>query len=241
MGKQKSNPDSLSAGKLFFEILNTIRIRERRVYRSIIAPIFELGFRQFQEGLLELIVQKPDAVVIQGIYDLDEQIFDYMYKRYFPMIESRIRMKGGDSNVANDVFQETIVDIIEQVRRGKFNIEKSVEGYIITIAVRKWSKILSKRIKNRQASDEEDQIIDDSPTIEDLIEPTDNFEEVSGWLDELSETCKTLINEFYYNKKSWDKIASEHGYKNARSASNQKYKCLESLKDKITLKRYGML
>jgi RNA polymerase sigma factor (sigma-70 family) len=240
MGNQQSNPDKLSASKLYFEIFNTIRIRERRVYRSFITPIFELEFKQFQEAPLEIIIQTPDAVVIQGIQNFDERIYSNLHKRCFPRVKGILRKKGATPDVAEDIFQETIIDIIEQVKRGKFNITTSVENYIITIAVRKWSKVLKKRIEDRKLFADNMEDSNEIKSIIDPIEPTDNFDEVSEWLDELSEICKTLINEFYFNKKNWDKIASEHGYKNARSASTQKYKCLEPLRVRLDAKKYGM-
>lgn len=226
---------------LYFEIRNTIRIRERRVFREAFTPVFELAYNQVQAApYFEIVTQKPDSVVIQGIKNLDNDMFNYLYLRLFREVKSKILQNKGNSDIAKDIFQETMADIFEQAKMGKLNIKSSVEGYIVTIAVRKWNKIISKSIKNKELTIDESFTIDKIHPMIDPLEPTDNFDVISGWIDELSDVCINLINEFYYKSRNWDSIASDYGYKNARSASNQKYKCLEILRIKLDAKRYNL-
>ena len=75
---------------------------------------------------------------------------------------------------------------------------------------------------------------------DDSKEETKNFDVISGWLDLLSHTCKKLITEFYMNKSSWKIIAENENYSNAKSARNQKSKCMEVLKAKVKGKGFNL-
>ena len=58
-------------------------------------------------------------------------------------------------------------------------------------------------------------------------------------LNSLGEPCKSLLEAFYIEKKSMDKIALLFGYTNADNAKNQKYKCLMRLK-KLFFSQYNI-
>ena len=56
------------------------------------------------------------------------------------------------------------------------------------------------------------------------------YDRVAEVMDRLGDPCKTLLEWFYYRQKDWEFIASKLGYKDAASARNQKYKCLEKIR-----------
>ena len=49
-------------------------------------------------------------------------------------------------------------------------------------------------------------------------------------IDSLGETCKSLLEAYYLQKRNMQEIAFQFGYTNAENAKNQKYKCLVRLK-----------
>ena len=57
-----------------------------------------------------------------------------------------------------------------------------------------------------------------------------NLSLVGKCFDQLGDPCHTLLDLFYYQKKSMEDITIELNYKNSDSAKNQKYKCLERLR-----------
>lgn len=59
----------------------------------------------------------------------------------------------------------------------------------------------------------------------------DIYENVNSAIETLGNPCKQLLEYYYYKNLSWDEIASSLGYANAASARNQKYKCLERIRD----------
>ncbi len=230
--------------KLFTDIQDTIIYRNKQYIVSIIKPIFEQEYLHFKTAPLTIVQKMPDSVVINGIKNLDEKILRYLYRYHLKKIKGMVINKGGTEEDANDVFQDTMVDITEQVKRGKFNINKSIDGFIIKVSINKWSRKLKNDIKIRHVEvsiNESD--IDKYPTeIEEDNSNNlpDNFDKISDWLDKLSDSCKRLVEEFYYYGNDWKLIAKKFGYKSAASAKNQKYKCMEKLKVAIEAGKYNM-
>jgi DNA-directed RNA polymerase specialized sigma subunit len=64
----------------------------------------------------------------------------------------------------------------------------------------------------------------DEPILYDLV--IEEFEH-------LGDTCKRLLQLFYFEHKSWDLITEIMGYSTAASARNQKYKCDEKIRKNL--------
>jgi RNA polymerase sigma factor (sigma-70 family) len=223
---------------LFKEIHQTLVIREKYQIGLVARPILTIEFQRFQKKPLAAVTKLPDSVVIHGIKNLDEKILRYLYQYTFPKVNQAISRQKGNSNDANDIFQDSIIDIIELAKRNKFNIHSSVDGFIVKVALRKWGKKLKKSIDNRELQIDDDYTSDIDPLIEEVEDPK-HFGSISRWLDELSDSCKRLIEEFHYYGCDWKHIAENLGYKSAASAKNQKYKCIEKLRLIITADIYN--
>ena len=65
----------------------------------------------------------------------------------------------------------------------------------------------------------------------------EEFQAMEKAIGSLGEPCKSLLEAYYFQKKSMHEIAAGFGYTNADNAKNQKYKCLMRLK-KIFFSQY---
>jgi RNA polymerase sigma factor (sigma-70 family) len=233
---------------LYFEIRNTLRIRERQNLRLIVKPIFETARERLEKAPLSFIIQIPEPLIRKGIKDRDNDVFIYLYEELFPKVKSYVQRNKGNSEIAEDIFQETMIDIIGKSDNGTLNPTKSVKGYIVTVAINKWKNANRKNNRFKKSLVEtEDNFTDekynleDSTGIIDQLEPTDNHDIVSIWLDELSDKCKSIVNERIYKNKKWEAVAAELGYKDAKSARTQGHKCIERLREYKNSKRFGLL
>lgn len=59
------------------------------------------------------------------------------------------------------------------------------------------------------------------------------LQQIAEALDRLGYPCQDILVAFYYYKHSMDEIAAQFNYKNAASARNQKYRCIEKLRKMI--------
>ena len=66
--------------------------------------------------------------------------------------------------------------------------------------------------------------------IEDHEKKNEDFMLMEHAMDKIGEPCKSLLEAYYFQKKSMPEIADFFGYTNADNAKTQKYKCLIRLK-----------
>jgi len=221
---------------LHFEIARTIKILEkqkstieRQNLTLAVKLVFELAHKQLVEAPLS-IIHIPDPLIWRGINNFDNDVFIYLYKVLLPRVEGYVVKNKGNADIAKDIFQETMVDVLVRAKAGNFNIKSSAKNYITKMAINKWISFTKESKKNNESSIDINNIGHDPI---DTLEAPDNYEVISKWLGELSGKCKVLIHEFYTKRENWETIAANLGYKDAKTARQQKYKCMERLKDNL--------
>lgn len=134
-----------------------------------------------------------------------------------------------------DVYQDTIIDFYNNIKRGLLTaITSSLSAYIIQIGKMKLIKLSDKKrieqttninsIDDLIASQEYDHRIDDI---------------VKFIFANTSESCKQILNLFYFNKKSMEEIATELGYKNADTVKSKKNRCISKISEQINKMQFG--
>lgn len=135
--------------------------------------------------------------------------------------------KGGNLEEAKEIFQESMVTYYEKLTITGFNPEKTDEAYLMGIAKNKWLKYHSKR-RLYEGLNRID--IAEEKTPEPLTQ------KLLFHLKQTGEKCMDLLQAFYYEKLTMAQLADRFGYKSERSATVQKYKCLEKARDQVKLK-----
>ena len=155
-----------------------------------------------------------------------EKLFIQLYNKYFLTVCKYISKRGGDLEDAKDIFQDSIVIYYEKLLEGKngSNIEK--ETYLVGIAKILWVK--KRNLQNKQIS-----LDDTSMDFTESQAPTTAIEKVIKFLENTGEKCMELLQGVYYNNMSMQQIAMKFGFSGERSATVQKYKCLEKVRNSI--------
>jgi RNA polymerase sigma factor (sigma-70 family) len=154
--------------------------------------------------------------------------------RNFPVIRKMILTNGGNKNDAEDIFQEALIILIRKIRDTDFKLTAQLSTYLFSVCRFIWSDELKKR--NRPMPDEfivaqsnfEQQEFADAIAVEHKAKLAERV------LDELKDRCRELLILFYHQKMKLQDIAIKMGYNSENSAKNQKYKCLEAAKSKLT-------
>jgi len=134
-----------------------------------------------------------------------------------------------------DIYQDTIIDFYNNIKRGLLTeITSSLSAYIIQIGKMKLIKLSDKK-KARQTTTINS--IDDLISSQDYDHKIDDI--VKFIFANTSESCKQILNLFYFNKKSMDDIAKELGYKNADTVKSKKNRCISKISEQITKMQFG--
>lgn len=158
-----------------------------------------------------------------------EQLFIKLYKAAFPVIARYVSKRGGSFDEAKDVFQDAAVIYYERcITTGKCPANE--KAYLMGIARHLWLKtyrdnsryIPLDQLVNTTADAPADQL----PLADKLL----NYLEASG------RKCMELLRSFYYDEMPLGDIATAFGFSGVRSATVQKFKCLEKVRETIKSK-----
>ena len=181
--------------------------------------------------------ESDEQALLQGLARSDKKAVETIYKSHYNMVQSLILNNNGSADDAKDIFQETMIVLYEKVRAGGFELNCQIKTYVYSVSRRLWLKRLQQMNRYAPAL----QGLENSVSVEEEMEQhekiNDEFQAMEKAIGSLGEPCKSLLEAYYFQKKSMHEIAAGFGYTNADNAKNQKYKCLMRLK-KIFFSQY---
>jgi DNA-directed RNA polymerase specialized sigma24 family protein len=154
--------------------------------------------------------------------------FTKLYLNAFPVVASFISKRGGSLEQAKDVFQESLVIYYEMVIAKSKAIQVSEKAYILGIARHLWFQ----EQKREKLSDQTDFSTDEFAILGDEKEEISS-EKILIFLETAGQKCMDILRAFYYDKLTLAKISERFGFASTRSATVQKYKCLEKVRDEV--------
>jgi DNA-directed RNA polymerase specialized sigma24 family protein len=156
--------------------------------------------------------------------------FSRLYENAFPLVARFIRSRNGSFDDAKDIFHDALVIYYEKQVDDATHILISEEAYILGIAKHLWLR------KNKA-----DRKLVGLDTIEASIQiPEDYFtvnnNHILHFLARSGKKCLELLKSFYYDRNSTREIANTFGYKTLHTATVQKFKCLEKMRNEVKQK-----
>lgn len=149
-----------------------------------------------------------------------------LYRDCFPDLARMIRRMGGSLEEAKDAFHDALLIYMEKEKAGKLQLHSSPKAYLLGTAKICW---LHSRGKGTISALPEG--------FEAVQEEDDGTEErEQSLLESLVRSgrkCMELLKAFYYDHCSMQDIATRFGFNGRRSATVQKYKCLEKVREEI--------
>ena len=155
----------------------------------------------------------------------EQEILTDIYRDSFPAATQLIKRLGGTTEEAKDVFHDALLIYLERKATGRLQIQTSVKAYILGITKILW---LHSREKYFLPLPEE---------VENFVqeEQRESEEEknIMYYLILAGQKCLQLLKAFYYEQYSLKEIAGQFGFGGVRSATVQKYKCLQKIRTEV--------
>jgi len=168
-----------------------------------------------------------DKKIIESIVsdDADElrQTMRHMYERCFGATCQYVLNNKGTREEAQDVFQDALIALFLNVKKGAFRAESSINTYVYGISKRLWLKNLNKQ-QVLKPVEQADAVL--------FSEQIFNFEHqlsVNKLLLKIDERCRSILKDFYYEKLSVSKLMQKYDIASEGATKNKKYKCLQKL------------
>lgn len=177
-----------------------------------------------------------DQTLIQGLQSgpTERQRYEYLlYRRHVEFVRLRPRKYALTEEEARDCYTEAFLAVVDHIRSGRFRGESSIKTYLSRIFRNKCvDQFRKKSTVSATWVDEFPDLPDESRDFVRALMSREEWVYLGEQLKALGERCQQLLllaGEGY----SPAEIAAEMGFKTPRSASSQRYKCLEKLKQRL--------
>ena len=172
--------------------------------------------------------QLDDSILVTNYINGSERSLEILIKRHKNRIFGHIYSKVTDRDVANDIFQDTFIKVINNIKAGKYNEEGKFLPWVLRIAhnlsIDHFRK--RKRIPNFQTSEDFDifSFIGDSTLNAEnqLIKNQIHFD-VIKIVNELPEEQKEVLKMRIYRDMSYKEIAENTGTSINTSLGRMRY------------------
>tara|TARA_E500000318_G_C3569422_1_gene217153 strand:- start:9110 stop:9580 length:471 start_codon:yes stop_codon:yes gene_type:complete len=148
------------------------------------------------------------------------------------MVKSWVEQNNGNEDDALDVFQEAIIVFYKNVMAGNYELRSKISTYLFEISKRQWLNQLNRRKKyeNRQSEvgiyeSINPEITRKGPNLREYLEKA---------LAKVGEPCKSVLEATIFLGMRMEDIAERFNYSSARSASQQKLRCLQKLRGEVS-------
>jgi len=159
-------------------------------------------------------IQEPPAV-----------FYEERYHRLFTHVARYVSKRGGTLAHAEDLYHDALVIYYDAMQKPSFVLQTTEEAYIIGIVKNRWSHVVQREHNSRDLSaldstSEKDAAYVDRHKLYTLV--------LSA-----GKKCLEMLTMFYHQRSTAYDIARAFGFKSDHSASVQKYKCIEKIRETI--------
>jgi len=158
-----------------------------------------------------------DSTLINQFTSGNCQSFSILVDRYQKRVYGFIFSKVKDAELADDVFQDTFVKVIKNLRLGKYKDEGRFLSWVMRIAhniimdhFRKINR-LPKHESKHEDLDVLDRLIEQSSSVEDLMIETQIHADLSILIDELPKTQREVLRMRLFQEMSFKDIGEQTG------------------------------
>ena len=146
----------------------------------------------------------------------------------------------------SDIYQEASLALFMNIRDGKLtNLTSTLSTYFLRICINQTLKFMDKqkkvvplyddsRITNKDAfrPDKIDELYQLCTEDEEAEKVSRSEKMVQSIIESMQDTCKNVLQGYYWDNLTTSTIADMFGFANANSVKTQKYKCLQKFRTK---------
>ena len=180
-----------------------------------------------------------DQELIDQLKKGNEKCLQQLY-RHMGMVKSWVGQNNGNEDDALDVFQEAIIVFYKNVMGGNYKLQSKISTYLFEVSKRQWLNQLNRRKKYENRQSEVGVLQEGHESINpEITRKGPNLKEyLEKALTKIGEPCKSVLEATIFLGMRMEDIAEKFNYSSARSASQQKLRCLQKLRGEVS---YGVI
>ena len=158
-----------------------------------------------------------------------EKTLTRLYAQTYPMVLHFVKHHNGFAEDAQDLLQDAIILFYEKTMQDQLVLTSSETTYLMAVCKNKWRQELEKRQRKAKILPAETS----QNWEENTIEPEQPNLNLGQFVAQLGKKCQEILISFYYLGHAMPQIAAQHEYRNVHTATVQKFKCLERLRQSV--------
>lgn len=172
--------------------------------------------------------------ILQGIFENDRKVVEYVYDKYFKAINNYVTGHGGTKEDAWDIFQDGIVIIYEQIKTKNLEIKTSFMTYFYTVCKYHWLKVVREKNKKYYESIENNKEVEqlnlklNATELDEAIEKENRVKRYTRNYQKLSSSCQEMLK-LVAKGLSVIEITEKLGYKSTGFTYKKRRICKERL------------
>ena len=159
-----------------------------------------------------------------------DQAFTFLYREYFPVIQSFIKYNNGAEEDAADIFQDALIVLYDKVRDEQFELRCTLKTFIYSICRNLWLKRLSGK-KQLLKQPESFDTVSLEPNISNILEKDEHAQLVGKILQQMGPDNERLMIYFFFEGLKTEEVTQKMGFANEQVTRNKKSKCLKKLRE----------
>lgn len=162
-----------------------------------------------------------DKEILEKIERGDESALDFLYTKHYRMMVRMVIKNSGTEEEAKDIFQDALIVFWKKAASGELVMTSKISTFLYSICKNLWRKELDrkKRLSNEEV--EKGELPQD--------DKLERIQLVQKCIGKLGESCQKILQYYYFEKFSMEKIAALMNLANADTAKTKKYKCKKEL------------
>ncbi|MFC2137112.1 RNA polymerase sigma factor [Bacteroidota bacterium] len=183
-------------------------------------------------------IKLTDQQIVDQLKNGDTKAFKALYAD-FEKITNFVTQNSGKEEDAKDFFHETLIVFYEKIINDEFELKSKLSTYLYSVCKNLWlyhlrsnKPMIYNSINKENASENwEEQLVN----VEDNSEEKEEIlNSIIQKIDELKEPCYSILMMFYFKKLDYKTIAQKLNYKSEKVVKNQKYRCIQKLKESLS-------
>lgn len=160
-----------------------------------------------------------------------------VYQQAFPAVARYVSKCGGTFEEAKDVFHGALLVFFEKKYEGRLSLQQGEEAYIFGIARHLWAKRYSENQRYASLDQLTEEFERESVEWEKADDASSNEtlsnKRILRVLQAAGRKCMRVLTAFYYERLDMQELAHRFGFSGTRSATVQKFKCLQKVKQVV--------
>jgi len=190
-----------------------------------------LGLPFYLEQDQQLVHYTVEAI-IEGLKTSDNNVLEYVYKKYFPIVRFFVIKNSGTDEDAKDVFQESLILIYKRLKDESLDLTCSFKTYLYSVCRIQWLRQLEKKKVRNEVVTDNQAFVQLDEDFEGLAEQQEQYRIYQKHFQLLHKDCQEIL-QLFLKKVPLKEIALKMNIKSDKYLKKRKYSCKEALVKRI--------